>query len=303
MKPLETTDVTRAFIDIGAYPTRLADGVLTPADGRLAERLVELVDRGAGFAVCYGAQAMLAQHGLSVHDAAAAEMARRYYEALFRAASASFDAARADMPSIDYDRIAAMDADGYNVNRSFTPNGDHTDAREFVTTKCVHFDAATPFIANLYGPYENISGGYPVICDTRAFCRDRGITPAQLVENIPNNYNVAVKAEFVDPILEHYSIVVRQDLQRDIVMLVLFNEVNGGVAHAATTPSLTDAQRPGKRPIRHIEYQFADTSSLARWYDFYRLQTVTATPAVASNVARYHRGETVPDGRIVDLAH
>lgn len=301
MKRLDMLRVRRAFIDISAYPTRWSDGMLSAVDNRLVERIAGLVNHEYGFAVCYGSFKVLRQHGLDVHDNTLVEAVRQYLEWLFRQASALFDTARPDMPEIEYDRIAKMDADGYNPNQRFTPNGDHTEAREFVTTKCVHFDAATPFIANVYGPYENISGGLPVICDTRAFCADEGIAPKTLIENIPNNYNVAVKEQYAERILDDYSVALKFDFHNDVVMTVLFNEVNGGVAHAATAPSLTDPGKPGLRPIRHIEYQFADSKNLARWYDFYGLQSVTTEPGIASNEARYHRGESVAEGCVVNL--
>ena len=82
-------------------------------------------------------------------------------------------------------------------------------------------------------------------------------------------------------------------------MIVLFNEINGGLAHAATPPSLADTDRPGKRPIRHVEYQFADMGSLARWYQFYGLDHVTTVTGIVQNVDRYHQGEAVREDRFV----
>ena len=196
---------------------------------------------------------------------------------------------------VAYDRVAKMDVDGYNPNKSFTPNGDHTESREFVTTKCVHFDAATPFIANIYGPNQNIKGGLPMICDTRAFCADKGLDARALIENIPNNYNVAVKQEYCEEILRRHSFALDVDLEHDVVAIVLFNEVIGGVAHAATPPERVDASLPARRPIRHVEFQVATTEDLKAWYDFYGLGLTKAVDnqAVAGDTMfrRYHRGE------------
>lgn len=291
-----TTQPTESLIDVSCYPVELDPvDAITPA-AALVDAVVDAVEHRHGFAVLHGGQAVLAARGRSVHDEAAAEAIRRYYEAIFRAAAARFDLSRHSPVRIAYDRIAKMDVDGYNKNTSFTPNSDHTESREFVTTKCVHFDAATPFIANLYGPNHNIRGGLPMICDTRAFCADKGLDARALIENIPNNYNVAVKQEYRAEIVARYSFALDVGLDDDVVGIVLFNEVIGGVAHAATQPERTDASRPARRPIRHIEFQVASTEDLKAWYDFYGLRLDQASDNQASAgdamFQRYHRGET-----------
>jgi hypothetical protein len=187
-----------------------------------------------------------------------------------------------------------MDVDGFNKNTSFTPNAGHTESREFLTTKCVHFDAATTFIGNVYGPYTNISGGLPIVCDTREYCRTTGVDPADLVELMPHSYNVAVKEEYTEAILADHSLAVDVDLTDDMIMVVLNNEVSGGLAHAGTTPSLTNPAEPGKRPLRHIELQFADGQNLNNWYRHYRLSmpevTMKVPEANTSDHDRYHLG-------------
>jgi hypothetical protein len=295
---------TESLIDVSRYPVELEPiDAIAPA-AALIDAVVDAVERRHGFAVLHGGQAVLAARGASVHDAAGAEAIRRYYEAIFRAAAARFDLARHSPVRVAYDRIAKMDVDGYNKNTSFSPNADHTERREFVTTKCVHFDAATPFIANLYGPNHNIRGGKPMICDTRAFCADKGLDARALIENIPNNYNVAVKAEYCAEILARYSFALDVDLDDDVVGIVLFNEVIGGLAHAATQPERADASQPARRPIRHIEFQVATTEDLKAWYDFYGLGLDKAVDnqAVAGDAMfqRYHRGEAA--ARVVPVA-
>ncbi|MGW1995579.1 hypothetical protein [Embleya sp. NPDC001921] len=281
-----------AIIDVSAHESVLVDGRLERADDELVEELVRLVTGGAGVAVCHGLDRTLARHGLDIHDERDASVARDYLESLFRAFGTRVEVAKFTPVAIGYDRIAGMDVDGYNKNTHFTPNDDHTTAREFLTTKCVHFDAATPFIANIYGPNTNIDGGIPILCDTRAYCRDADVPPADLVELMPHSFNVAVKEEHADRILAGHATAVDVDLDADLVMIVLFNEVDGGLAHAGTIPRPADPGKPSRRPIRHLEYQFADSDELAKWYRHYRLEIPEPTLQVPDEAARerYHRG-------------
>lgn len=286
--------VARSMVDVSGYDAELVDGQLRVVGDGLTTRLIELVADGGGLAVCYGAGALLAKHGMDVHREEDAAVARDYLESVFRAFAAVVDVTKHSPVTMGYDQVAAMDVDGFNKNTSFTPNSEHTASREFLTTKCVHFDAATTFIGNIYGPNTNISGGKPIVCDTREFCRQNGVDPADLLELMPHSYNVAVKEQYSDAILNDHSVVLDVDLDNDLVMVVLNNEVAGGLAHAGSMPQLADPGKPGKRPIRHVELQFADGSNLERWYTHYRLDM----PDVHSTVPdehtpahdRYHRG-------------
>ncbi|MGZ5970064.1 MAG: hypothetical protein ACXWP4_20470, partial [Polyangiales bacterium] len=277
MKKFDPSRIKDSLIDVSTFPTELREGDFAAPSSALVDAVMEAVEKKNGFAVVYGANKVLAAHGLDIRTDAGADMARRFLEETFRAAAPRFDLSRYSPAQVAYDRVAKMDVDGYNKNKHFTPNSDHTESREFVTTKCIHFDAATPFIANLYGPNQNISGGLPMICDTRKFCQDKGIDPKSLIENIPNNYNVAVKQEFYEELLTGYSFALKLDLENDVVMIVLHNEVIGGLAHAATQPLATDAGRGSRRPIRHVEYQVASADELKRWYDYYGLSLSKAT--------------------------
>lgn len=296
MNQAHASRVHESLIDVSRYPAAGKELGAAAPDPALIDAVVDAVERKHGFAVLHGANRLLAALGADLHSEAGAELARLHHESVFRAALGRLDLARHSPMKVAYDRIAKMDVDGYNKNKSFTPNSDHTASREFVTTKCVHFDAATPFIANIYGPNQNIKGGLPMICDTRAFCADKGLDARALIENIPNNYNVAVKEEYCDEILARYSFALDVDLDDDVVAIVLFNEVVGGVAHAATQPERRDSTRPARRPIRHIELQVATTDDLKGWYDFYGLgldkATDNQTTAEDAMFRRYHRGET-----------
>lgn len=286
--------VEQSMVDVSGYDVDLVDGRFGAVPADLIARLVALVADGAGLAVCHGASALLAAHGLDIHREADAVVMRDYFEAVFRAFTAHVDLARHTPVPMGYDQVASMDVDGFNKNTSFTPNSDHTESREFLTTKCVHFDAATTFIGNVYGPNTNITGGLPIVCDTRAFCRETGIDPADLVELMPHSYNVAVKQEYAEQIITDHSVAVDVDLSNDMVMVVLDNEVAGGFAHAGSAPRLTDPAKPGKRPLRHIELQFADGRNLDNWYRHYRLPmpevNVKAADANTPDHDRYHRG-------------
>lgn len=294
--PFQDVEWTNAsLIDVSAFPVVREDRSLVAAGSALVDAVVEAVERKNGFAVLHGTNRLLAMQGLDVKTDAGAECARRLLEGVFRLAAARFDLALHSPVAIGYDRVARMDVDGYNKNRNFTPNGDHTAGREFVTTKCVHYDAATPFIANIYGPSKNIAGGLPMICDTRRFCREKGIEPSALVENIPNNYNVAVKAQYCDEILSSYSFALDAVLEEDVVMVVLFNEVDGGLAHAATRPEPRDPTQPALRPITHLEFQVPTAADLERWYEFYGLRMPKASDHDnALTPPRYHQGELGP---------
>lgn len=286
--------VKQALVDISGYPTELVDGRFASVSSDLTARLTDLVANGAGLAVCYGTDILLARHGMGIHRKSDAAVARDYLESIFRAFADEIDVAKHSPVVMGYDRVASMDVDGYNKNTHFTPNADHTESREFLTTKCVHFDAATPFIGNVYGPYTNITGGLPIICDTREFCASNGIDPADLVELMPHSYNVAVKQEYADRILADYSVAVNVNLLDDMILVVLNNEVAGGLAHAGTMPELADPAMPGERPLRHIEFQFPDSEFLNTWYRHYHLDIPVVKMSVpdveTAEHERYHRG-------------
>ncbi len=289
--------VKQAMLNISDYPAELAGGQFKAAGGDVTACLIELVANGAGLAVCYGTATLLARHSMDIHHESGAMAGRDYLESIFRAFAAEVDIAKHSPVAIGYDRVVSMDVDGFNKNVSFTPNAEHTESREFLTTKCVHFDAATPFIGNIYGPYANITGGLPIVCDTREFCASTGIDPADLLELMPHSYNVAVREEYAGRILTGYSVALDADLQNDMIMVVLDNEVAGGLAHAGSMPQLADPGKPGKRPLRHIEFQFADGADLGKWYRHYRLGIPEVKVSVpgekTAEHGRYHRGVDV----------
>lgn len=301
---ISMTDIVRqAMVDVSGYDVELIDGRFGSVPTELTERLVSLVADGEGLGVCGGANALLAKHGMDVHREADAMAVRDYFQAIFSAFVAAVDLAAHTPLVMNYEKVSGVDLDGFNKNVSFTVNSEHTQSREFLSTKCVHFDSATTYIGNVYGPNTNITGGLPIICDTREYCRKKGLDPADLVELMPHSYNVAVKQEFAAEILAEHAAVVDVDLLDDMIMVVLNNEVAGGLAHAGSAPRLTDSAKPGKRPLRHIELQFADDQNLRNWYSHYRLAMpevkVTVPDAHTPEHDRYHVGvETAVPGRV-----
>lgn len=297
-----TDIVQRAMVDVSGYDVELIDGRFGSVPIELTERLVSLVADGEGLGICCGATALLAEHGMDVHREADAMVVRDYFQAIFSAFVAAVDLAAHTPLVMNYEKVSGVDLDGFNKNVSFTVNSEHTQSREFLSTKCVHFDSATTYIGNVYGPNTNITGGLPIICDTREYCRKNGLDPADLVELMPHSYNVAVKQEYAAEILAEHAAVVDVDLLDDMIMVVLNNEVAGGLAHAGSAPRLTDPAKPGKRPLRHIELQFADDQNLRNWYSHYRLAMpeveVTVPDAHTPEHDRYHVGvETAVPGR------
>ncbi|WP_069166876.1 hypothetical protein [Nocardia altamirensis] len=297
-----TDVVQQAMVDVSDYDVALSDGRFGPVPTELTERLVSLVADGAGLGVCGGARALLAKHGMSVHREADATAVRDYFQAIFSAFVAAVDLSKHTPVVMNYQKVSGVDLDGFNKNVGFTVNAEHTQSREFLSTKCVHFDSATTFIGNVYGPNTNITGGLPIICDTRAYCRAKGLDPADLVELMPHSYNVAVKQEFAEEIIAEHAATVDVDLVDDMIMVVLDNEVADGLAHAGSAPRLTDPSKPGKRPLRHIELQFDDDENLKNWFSHYRLALpevkVTAPEEHTPDHDRYHVGvETLVPGR------
>lgn len=253
-------------------------------DGALPERIAEALS--AGYCVLHGANKLLTRHGLDLR--ADRHVAYDLYESLFRSALAHVDLARyrvTDRPMT----IRHMDFDGFNINSGFSHDG-NLPQREFMTAKCIHFDCATPFVANIYGPTENIGSGLPLICDVQRYCRDRGVGPASLVEPIPNNYTVNVKREHYDELLRDYSIAYDLDLANDIIVVMILNEIEFGFAHGATDPYRLDPSAPARRPIRHIEQQYLEESHYQEWYAYYELPFTLAKDYGGENLSLSYFG-------------
>lgn len=292
MTAISSDRVSRYLIDVGGLDLDLG-GPDAPQPAELPERIAQILTEESGFCVLYGTHRILARHGLDLH----ADRVRAYelLESVFKSALARIDMSRFSVVPHAMS-FGSMDVDGYNLNQNFSHDG-NVASRAFMTSRCLHFDAATPFIGNVYGPNENIVGGYPVICDVKSFCSDRGVAPRELVENIPNNYNIAIRDEYYDELRDGYSWGVQLDLDGDVSIVILLNEIEYGVAHGATDPWKRDAGLPSRRPIRHFEYQYGEESHYDDWYRYYGLDMLPASDYQGENLSLdYHR----PAGRPFD---
>ncbi|MDD3266388.1 MAG: hypothetical protein PHC75_04315 [Burkholderiales bacterium] len=294
MNKLNIDNINSSFFDISQFETKYSNGVISLNDEDFFNNMYQSVVEKNGYAVCYNTCKILKKHGLNIKDHADAEIGRQFLENLFRKMASKIDLALYSPDDANYEQIIKMDVDGFNINKAHTPNQEHTVSREFVTTKCIHFDAATPFIANVYGPNENIKEGFPIICDTKKYCLDNNINPINLVENIQEHYNVVVKPQYYNDILNDYSFGLDIDLTNDLIMIALYNEIIGGVAHAATQPLKQTPSENARRPIRHIEYTFKNMEDLNKWYKKYNLILEQAgnsdLQSPASNLDYYARG-------------
>jgi hypothetical protein len=290
-------DAKKASINLADHPVVL-DGPTAEQPAVLIETVAKLLSAGPGFCVAYGTAAVLARHGISIRQSQ--DVAHDLLESVFRGA----------MKLIAFEEftvtprpmtLAHMDVDGFNLNGDFSHDGS-VQSRAFMTSKCIHFDAATPFIANTYGLNENIGGGHPLICDVRQYCLDKGVDAADLVEAIPNNYNVAIREAPYQELLDEYSVALDVDIDNDIVMIMLLNEIAYGVAHGATPPFKIDPAAECRRPIRHFEYQFGEEAHYVEWYGRYKVPMVQATDYAGENLSLdYHNSSPRPFDRLVRI--
>jgi hypothetical protein len=281
MNRIDMEQVKSSLIDISPYDLTLG-GIDAVQQGELPDRVARALV--AGYCVCHGTHKVLARHGLDLR--ADRTQAYELLESLFRSALARIDMRPYAVTPREM-TLGHMDVDGYNLNRSFSHDG-QIAARAFMTAKCVHFDAATPFIANIYGPNKNVKDGLPLICDVRRFCRQKGLAPASIVDNLPNNYNIAVKTEFYEELLHEYSFSYDLDLENDIIVVMLLNEIEYGFAHGATDPQPRVPGEPVERPIRHIEQQYTNEVHYDEWYAHYGLKITPAHDYAGENLSMHY---------------
>ncbi len=289
------SEPTRGLLDISQYDVTLGDPDAVQT-GELPERVARLLTEETGYCVVYGTNKVLARHGLDVR--ADRDVAYELLESVFKSAMKHIDMPRFSVTPRPM-TFAKMDVDGYNLNQNFSHDGSIA-SRAFMTSKCLHFDAATPFIGNIYGPNENIAGGHPVICDVKRFCRERGIAAQDLVEPIPNNYNIAIRKEHYQELKDEYSFGLQLNLDTDIIIVMLLNEIDFGVAHGATSPWKADQDLPARRPIRHFEYQYAEEDHYGEWYAYYGLAMLPAHDYEGENLSlEYHEPARHPFDRLI----
>ena len=161
--------IEQSLIDVAGYQVTLSG---QEEYGEVGARVARLLTDTTGYCVVYGTNRVLARNGLDIR--VDRQRAYELLEGVFKAAMSRIDMRRYSVTPRPM-TFASMDVDGYNLNQNFSHDG-NIASRAFMTSKCLHFDAATPFVGNIYGPNDNISGGHPVICDVRRFCRDRGLS-------------------------------------------------------------------------------------------------------------------------------
>jgi hypothetical protein len=290
MTRISTDQIKSSLIDLSQYDVRLHRP--DPVQGNeLPQRVARMLSGEPGWCVVHGTGKVLARHRVDAH--AQAEAGYALLESLFKAALAMIDFRQFSVTPRPM-TLAKMDVDGYNMNKAFSHDG-KVEGREFMTAKCIHFDAATPFVANIYGPTRNIRGGHPLICDVKRYCRDTGRQPGRLVENIPNNYNIVIKRDFYEELRRDYSFALDLDVENDIIMVMLLNEIEFGVAHGATDPFKCIASEPACRPIRHFEYQYAEESHYEEWYRHYGLAMAPAKDYQGENLSLdYYQSALTP---------
>ncbi len=264
MNKLDLNQIKKSLIDISKYDVEFMDGNFSPSEN-LFKEAAKLLDEENGYLVFYGINKLVKKFQLNLK----ADLSKIYdfYETLFNKVMSHIN--MDSYTVIDRaSRFAKMDVDGFNVNQNFSHDG-KISGRAFITSKCIHFDTATPFIANIYGPNTNISDGYPIISDTKRYCADKNLDPRALVTNIPDNYNIVIKEKYYNELLRDYSFYLKINLDTDVVMIMLSNEVKYGVAHGATNPHKTIDTEPSLRPIRHFEYQYHKEEHYGEWLHYY----------------------------------
>jgi hypothetical protein len=276
MSQLDHEKIRKSLLDVSAGGVTFENGHLIPAPG-LTETAAQLMTQENGFVAVYGVRKLLNGLGLDLKESR--QMVYGLYEDIFRKAMQNIEFGRYNVTKRD-STLAYMDVDGFKNNKNFS-HDNKVESREYSTTKCIHFDTATPFVANIYGPNENISGGYPVIADVPAYCKKNGVQPKDMVTNIPANYNVAIREEHYQELLSEYAFCLKVDLDTDMVMIMLSNEIEFGVAHGATDPRKRVDGQDSARPIRHYEYQYHEEDHYAEWLSYY---------AIAQSEIRNHDG-------------
>jgi len=273
-------DIQDAAINLAAFDVSL-DGPEASQPDALMKRVAAHLTGTPGFAIAYGTRDVLARRGLDIANHR--DSAYALLESVFRGAMARIDFRRFVVVDRSM-KIAHMDVDGFNLNGDFS-HDNKVESRTFMTSKCIHFDAATPFIANIYGLNENIRGGHPLLSDVRGYCRDHNVPPSQVVDAIPNNYNVVIWREHYKKIRDHYTAALDVDIDTDMIIIMVLNEIAFGIAHGATTPYRKDRSKPARRPLRHYEYQFDAEADYVAWYDHYSIPMMEAKDYSGENLS------------------
>lgn len=155
-----------------------------------------------------------------------------------------------------------FDLDGYGINVNFMGDG-----IDFRANQQAHFDIVEPLGSNLYGPNVNIRGGWPVFCDGRAYCRDRGLDIREILDKVPASRNLTFRLPHYRALLEDYSVAYQVDMTDDTPFTVFVNRVEeAGLLHGATEVAKADPGTDAQRPIRHYAWDNVSPAAADRWY-------------------------------------
>jgi hypothetical protein len=285
MNKLSHRDIKRSLVNISQYGIIFKGDDFYESHEQLTNKLTSLLSEERGYAVLYGVKEVLVESGLTVNDPNIAHKVRKFFKEIFEKATSNIDFDKFSANIRQYGPTCNTLVDGFNMNYDFTVSED-VASRDMFTTKCIHFDGNSPFIANIYGPFENIQDGLPIISDVNSFCCDYSVDVKSIIENIPESYGVAISERYYEEILQDYSFAIKADLNDDILMVAIYNQIQGGIAHAAITPSKFDDALPAKRPIYHLEYDLKNLEDYERWYEYYGLKFHTAK-SVESDFSGY----------------
>lgn len=267
MKTMSIEDIKKGIIDVSTSDISYENGAFKPSE-TMINTIVELAEKSHKFTAVCGAGKLLAKHGLAIENNT--DKVYDLYENIFKSVMSHINMEQYSVTD-KASSLGVFDVDGYKVNGGFSHDG-KVEERRFVTTKCIHFDTATPFIANIYGPNKNITGGYPIITETHKYLKDKNLQAKDIVINIPQNYNIAVRQEHYEELMKDYSFCLQKELDDDMLMIIMLNEIEFGVAHAATDPVKKDESLDCSRPIRHYEYQYEQEEHYDEWLDYYNLE-------------------------------
>jgi hypothetical protein len=136
-----------------------------------------------------------------------------------------------------------FDLDGYGINVNFMGDG-----IDFRANQQAHFDIVEPLGSNLYGPNVNIRGGWPVFCDGRAYCRDRGLDIREILDKVPASRNLTFRLPHYRALLEDYSVAYQVDMTDDTPFTVFVNRVEEAGLLPRRTPGPTRSGPSGITP-------------------------------------------------------
>jgi hypothetical protein len=245
----------------------------------LIQQVVSLLwasDEPSRFALIYnGVPTLMAAANLQFKDAVLA--LRRFRGSL---CDAVFEQLTFQFPNIvnpEYFQLKPIEAelDGWNINVNNNAPGSYS-------TKQLHFDVIEPLGSNLYGPNYNLSGGFPVFADLRAYCAANDLDIRDVLQKIPGERVLTVGSDHYADVLDNFSVGFAVDMVNDTPISIVLNRVvEAGVMHGATLCTKIAPNANAIRPILHYEYCDLTKAAADAWY---RALNQSNNPAPGSKV-------------------